>query len=232
VNPDNHHFFELFRSLCKPGQDPSVLAFTFDEVEDPTDPVVENLASTLVYWYAHQVARHVPTSRTPGLRMFEHHQYKGDYTLLVNDIKDLQAALQAAKLTSFGLDNRTHALIAQRIPNENTVRIGITERRRNAVYLDVHTPREITPTELLSKLQRDLDDYRLGLTLPTNPFSFSLPASDRQGYHLIIHMILPVRNTHEDRVVDNEMIRGLLMVVREAISSAHPEVKTIILKSK
>jgi len=54
MNPANHTFYELFKSLCKPGQDPTVLALTFDEVEDPTDPTVHALAGGLVRLYAEQ----------------------------------------------------------------------------------------------------------------------------------------------------------------------------------
>jgi len=48
VNPVNHRFYELFNSLLRPGQDPMVLALTFDEVEDPTDETVKHLMNMLM----------------------------------------------------------------------------------------------------------------------------------------------------------------------------------------
>jgi len=45
----NDTFYELLSTLCKPGQDPIVLALAFDEVDDPSDPNLVTLQRELVY---------------------------------------------------------------------------------------------------------------------------------------------------------------------------------------
>jgi len=165
MNPDNHHFFELFKSLCKPGQDPSVLALTFDEVEDPSDKAVNALAAEL-----HQVTAY-ETQHALSPIMRDHpshraHELMEKITGLTNKpptnpselLRDIQ--LCASTLTELGV----HEQPGIPIYADRLLKIIATPPDTITIHLE-HNPTFLSPTT------QEHPDHYVDITLSMPPRS-------------------------------------------------------------
>jgi len=130
MNPDNRAFFDLFRTLAKPGQDPATLVLTFDEVEDDTDPEVNRLASALLMLIAHQYILEIDSSSPPTLpnrnfaksslvvtRDHDHGHIEGDYKNLLEEITRTKSSAQRAGVKDTVLSTATAHSLQARIPH-------------------------------------------------------------------------------------------------------------------
>jgi len=223
MNPENHAFLQLFHSLCKPGQDPTTLALTFDEAGDPTDPFVQHAADELVTQTARQygliITRHHwrrtdidTTQQLTSLLAYSTGQHLFDTTkpqVLLQTITDVQATARTAGITEADLllDQSSVNQLTQQVPTEivtrqpkvqmNLVRVNHTG---NTTAIVLKTRNDFVPiiTKVLNRVVTSLSRWAIHPQATTTVYP-----SDHNPF--ITSIRLTVRTT-------NRQEHGLVMV--------------------